>query len=50
LTTNFKNYSSDRLEKIFLKAKKGAELKTGLSDRFPEKTCYSLAEIIGDNV
>lgn len=50
LTTNLKKYLRERLEKIFLKAKKGAELKTGLSERFPENICYSLAEIIGENI
>jgi hypothetical protein len=47
LTTNLTKHVIDRLEFIYIKARKGAELKTGLNDRFPEKLCYSWEKIIG---
>ncbi len=50
LTTNLKNYLSARLEKIYDKAQKGASLKTGLNERFPQEICYSLADLIGDYI
>ena len=49
LTTNLNNHLSDNLERIYKKAKKGAELKTGLeSNRFPDFFSYKLTEILGD--
>lgn len=47
LTTNLMKHLSDRLEFIYSKARKGAELKTGLTHRFPEKLPYSFATIVG---
>ncbi len=48
LTTNLNKHLSDRLTSIYAKALKGARLKTGLRDRFPELLPYSLEKIIGD--
>lgn len=49
VTTNLSNHLSDNLDKIYRKAKKGAELKTGLKDNiFPELCPYELIEILGE--
>jgi hypothetical protein len=45
LTTNLKNYLSDRLEYLYSKAKKLAELKSGV--QMPD-IGYSLAEILDE--
>ena len=47
LTTNLTKHLIDRLEVIYTKARKGAQLKTGLNDRFPEKLCYLWEKIVG---
>jgi len=48
MTTNLNKHLISRIEQIYLKAKKGAESKTGLKSRFPESLPYSLLEIIGE--
>ena len=47
LTTNLTKHLIDRLEVIYPKARKGAQLKTGLNDRFPENLCYLWEKIVG---
>lgn len=47
LTTNYKLFLSDNLDKIYAKARKNAILKSNLpSDRFPEICPYSLNQLI----
>lgn len=49
LTTNLNNHLNDKLEIIYKKAKKGAELKTGLqSNTIPDLCPYKLTEILGE--
>lgn len=48
LTTNLKTHLGDRLDFIYSKARKGAISKTGLTERFPLTTPYTLSRILGD--
>ena len=50
LTTNLSNHLSNNLCKIYKKAKRGAKLKTGLSENnFPDVCPYNLIEILGNS-
>lgn len=47
LTTNYKRFLADNLDKIYAKARTNAILKSNLnSDRFPESCPYTLENII----
>ncbi|MEL6580312.1 MAG: DUF29 domain-containing protein [Cyanobacteria bacterium J06621_12] len=49
LSTNLNNYLVDNLDKIYLKARKGAALKTGLGiEVFPDTCPYALEKILGE--
>ncbi len=48
LTTNLKKHLSDRLDFIYTKARKSAQEKTGLPDRFPIGIPYSLSRVLGE--
>ncbi len=47
LTTNLKNYLTDRLDYLYLKARKIAQVKSGL--QLPESNPYSLEQILDED-
>ncbi|MEL7075543.1 MAG: DUF29 domain-containing protein [Cyanobacteria bacterium J06629_2] len=50
LTKNLNNHLIDNLENIYIKARKGAAIKTGLErDRFPDTCPYELIKILEES-
>lgn len=49
LTTNYQNYLQENLQNIYHQSLKIVQLKTALSDRFPENCPYTIEQIIEDN-